>query len=274
MKQRVVTGVVLALVMIPLFIIGKLPLNILLMLLSAGATYELFNLYNKENKLPSSIMVIEVILGMVLYFTIQSYFEGVITIHWIFMMIMFVLVVGAILSVFCPTFDADKFSQLLLNTFYPAFGFGAIFGLRSFGLYDLGFLFMITVMTDVFAYAVGVRIGKHRLAVHISPKKSIEGSVGGTLVATILTMGYIYVFKMETIGSIQLSFFISIALVVFISIMGQIGDLVASKLKRTYDVKDYSNIFPGHGGIMDRFDSVLFAAMVLMLLNEFVGILS
>jgi phosphatidate cytidylyltransferase len=70
-----------------------------------------------------------------------------------------------------------------------------------------------------------------------------------------------------------MTWFVSVILIIFISIMGQVGDLVASKLKRQFEIKDYSNIFPGHGGVMDRFDSTVFAAMVLMLISKVVGLL-
>ncbi len=156
---------------------------------------------------------------------------------------------------------------------YPAVGFSALFALRADSLYVIGFLFMITVMTDTFGYVVGVPFGKHKLAVKISPKKSIEGSIGGTLAATVLTMAYIYIVNLEMIGAIELNFVISLFLVIFISITGQVGDLIASKLKRDYNIKDYSNIFPGHGGMMDRFDSVLFASMVIMIISKVVEIL-
>jgi len=128
-------------------------------------------------------------------------------------------------------------------------------------------------MTDIFAYIVGVNFGKTRLAVKISPKKSVEGSIGGTVFAVIFTMIYVWGFKMDSIANIELNIGISIGLIIFLSVIGQIGDLVASKFKRDFGVKDYSNIFPGHGGVMDRFDSVIFAGMVLVFISEVVGLL-
>ena len=273
MGKRTLTGIILVILLVPPFIIGGMYLNVTLMLLTLVASYELFKMFNTKSDLGNGILVTEMILAGITYFTIQSYYEGAIALEWAFLMTILLVTVGASMLVVSPKFSADNFGQLLVTVLYPALGFGAIFGLRSFSLYNIGFLFMVTIFTDVFAYFVGVRFGKHRLAVHISPKKSIEGSIGGTVVATILTVVYLLVFKIENIGDIQINIFTSIALIILISIIGQIGDLVASKLKRSFEIKDFSNIFPGHGGVMDRFDSAIFAAMVLMLISKFVGVL-
>jgi phosphatidate cytidylyltransferase len=175
--------------------------------------------------------------------------------------------------VFKDAFKGDNFGQLLVAVFYPAIGFGALAWLRNYGIYSIGFLFIITIMTDVFAYIVGIKFGKHRLAIKISPKKSIEGSIGGTSFALIFTLIYIYILDFNQLAEIQLDILTSISLIIFISIVGQIGDLIASKLKRGYGIKDFSNLFPGHGGVMDRFDSTIFAAMVILLISKAVELL-
>ena len=191
MKTRVITGIVLALVLVPLFVIGGIPLNITLLLLTMAASYELFTMYNKKAALPKYLMVTEVLLGGVTYFTIQSYYEGTTTLEWTFLMVVGLLIIGALLLVFLENFNANNYGEMLVSILYSAFGFGALFALRNIDLYNLGFLFMITIFTDMFAYFVGVKFGKHRLAVKISPKKSIEGSIGGTVMATIITMIYL-----------------------------------------------------------------------------------
>jgi len=272
MKTRVITGVVLAVILVPLFVIGGVALNITVLLLAMGASYELFNMYNKKADLPKSLMIIEVLLGGLTYYSIQSYYQGS-ALEYAFLLIVGLLVIGALFLVFVEKFSAGNFGEMLVTILYPAIGFGALYALRSIDLYNLGFLFMITIFTDIFAYAVGVRFGKHRLAVKISPKKSIEGSIGGTVFATIITLVYLQVFNVTHIGVIEMNLFVSIILIVFISIMGQIGDLVASKMKRSFEIKDFSNIFPGHGGVMDRFDSTIFAAMVLMLVSKVVELI-
>ena len=124
------------------------------------------------------------------------------------------------------------------------------------------------------------------MAPHISPKKSWEGAIGGTCVATIIGFSFVYFYKYmspafhsgETIeffdGIFKYNQFKSefgkivfvIITSVFLSICAQIGDLVASRLKREYGIKDYSNVFPGHGGVLDRFDSAFFAATIFLVM--------
>ena len=108
-------------------------------------------------------------------------------------------------------------------------------------------------MTDTFAMLIGCLIGKHKLIPSVSPKKSIEGSVAGSIVGTAIASIY-YVNVLE--GGINILLLIVMSLV--LSILGQIGDLFFSKVKRENEIKDFSNLMPGHGGVLDRFDSLLF----------------
>ncbi|MBE5817236.1 MAG: phosphatidate cytidylyltransferase [Clostridiales bacterium] len=117
------------------------------------------------------------------------------------------------------------------------------------------------ITTDTFAYCVGVLIGKHKLCPHISPNKTIEGAIGGTVfcVAAVTLFGYFLVSSEKGIWAL-----LSWILVGFVaSVFSQIGDLFASRIKRLCNVKDFGSIFPGHGGIMDRIDSITFAVTVI-----------
>ena len=111
--------------------------------------------------------------------------------------------------------------------------------------------------TDTFAYAVGMRFGKHKLT-KISPKKSVEGSLGGTIGAIVLAL--IYTALVQRYVDLNLSYvFVAIATLV-LSILSQLGDLSASSIKRKMEIKDYGNLIPGHGGMLDRIDSIIFVA--------------
>ncbi|MBU1020631.1 MAG: phosphatidate cytidylyltransferase [Firmicutes bacterium] len=273
MKTRLLTSIVLLITLVPAFLLGGLVLDIVLWILTLGATYELHKMYRGMSYQFNSILLLELLYSSLIFFLFIYYSRGVLEIEYLFIGMLFILIVTSSLLVFKEEFKGDNFGELLVSVFYPAIGFGALAWLRNYGIYSIGFLFIITIMTDVFAYMVGIKFGKHRLAIKISPKKSIEGSIGGTFFALIFTLAFIFLLDFDKIAEIHLDLFTSIGLIVFISIVGQVGDLIASKLKRGYGIKDFSNLFPGHGGVMDRFDSTIFAAMVLLLISKVVELL-
>ena len=140
---------------------------------------------------------------------------------------------------------------------------GIIFNLfiviRNRGLYLFVYLLIVPLVTDIFAMLGGKMFGKHKMCPKLSPKKTWEGSVvgliGGSLVGVIFY------------GLLVGDFTLRIVIVsMFLSIVGQMGDLVMSKIKRENDIKDFSNIMPGHGGILDRIDSVIFVFLMYMFL--------
>ncbi len=119
----------------------------------------------------------------------------------------------------------------------------------------LVYVFIAALGTDVFAYSIGIRFGKHKFS-KVSPKKSIEGCIGGT-VGTVITV-LIYTFVLNRFFSFDYSYLMVSISGMVLSLLGQLGDFSASCIKRYVNIKDYSNILPGHGGMLDRIDSVLF----------------
>lgn len=111
--------------------------------------------------------------------------------------------------------------------------------------------------TDIFAYTIGKRFGKHKFS-EVSPKKSIEGCIAGIIGAVVIAI--LYTFVINKIFSLQYSYLFITITTAILSIIGQIGDFAASSIKRYVDVKDYSNLIPGHGGMLDRIDSLMFLA--------------
>lgn len=121
----------------------------------------------------------------------------------------------------------------------------------------LGYVLFFAWGNDIFAYCIGKRWGKHKFS-KVSPKKSIEGSVAGILGAVIISL--IYTIIINNVNGLNYSYIYIIIISVVLSIIGQIGDFSASTIKRYVDIKDFSNLLPGHGGMLDRIDSVLFIA--------------
>ena len=135
---------------------------------------------------------------------------------------------------------------------------------RTGGIYYLLLLINFSSVCDTGAYFTGVFFGRHKLCEHVSPKKTVEGAIGGVAASIIVTLIISFAYKTQT------NIFIMLGVTVVMCIIGMLGDLFASIIKRSVGVKDYSNLIPGHGGILDRFDSMLFispALLSLMLLG-------
>ena len=165
--------------------------------------------------------------------------------------------------------DYTLSSSAFTGIFYVGAAFSSLVLLRSFGgsyLYLLTFIGPWT--SDVFAYLCGRAFGKHKLIPEVSPKKTVEGSIGGILFAAASFVVYALIIKKFFDPSITPNYAVLACAGAVVSVISQIGDLAASVIKRRFDVKDYGWLFPGHGGVMDRFDSVLLTAPVLFIISQ------
>ncbi|MED3573382.1 phosphatidate cytidylyltransferase [Cytobacillus praedii] len=251
MKQRIISAIVFGAIFLPVVIIGGLPVVILAYLLASIALYELLKM--RKLKIISVPGIISLLLLWI--FLLPNQFQSLLdAIH--FTKIEFALLAVLLFLTYTVvtknkfTFDDVAFS--ILSTLYVGIGFYYFIETREEGLIFIFFSLFIIWATDSGAYFIGRAIGKKKLWPEISPNKTIEGSVGGVFCAIIVAL----LFLLFT--DIPASFIQMLLITVVLSVFGQIGDLVESALKRHYDVKDSGNIMPGHGGILDRFDSLLF----------------
>lgn len=132
-----------------------------------------------------------------------------------------------------------------------------LYGLENVGKFYIWYIFLATWGCDVFAFCIGSKFGKHKFS-KISPNKSIEGCVAGTLGGVILVV--LYTLLLNSVFDMNISYLVMGVIGFVLTILGQIGDFSASAIKRYAGIKDYSNLIPGHGGMIDRIDSVIFAA--------------
>ena len=168
-----------------------------------------------------------------------------------------------------PKFKAEDVMVCFFGMFYVILMLSYIYQVRMMqdGAYIVWLIFLCSWGCDTCAYLVGVMFGKHKMAPVLSPKKSIEGGIGGVAGAALLGFIYATIFKDKiTIDNANIIFPIVCAVG---GIISQIGDLTASGIKRNHDIKDYSRLIPGHGGILDRFDSVIITAPIIYYLVAF-----
>jgi phosphatidate cytidylyltransferase len=175
-----------------------------------------------------------------------------------------IVLVSISIPVFSTKYNFLGAGATLVGVFYVSLLFGHLYMIRSIpgtGVYLVWFVFICSWLTDTFAYFTGRLFGKNRLSPVISPKKTVEGSIGGILFSTAGCIAYSIYLNSTGIISIPIGHALIIGFVS--SIASQIGDLAASAIKRAVGVKDYGKIMPGHGGMLDRFDSILFVAPLI-----------
>lgn len=166
-----------------------------------------------------------------------------------------------------PKYHANQIMSAMFSFLYGPVMLSFLFLLREGfddGMYLVWFVFLASWGSDTCAYCVGVLIGKHKMTPKLSPKKSIEGAVGGILGAALLFVLYTH-FVINQYTTMTLSLALAAALGAAGALVSMVGDLAASAVKRDHEIKDYGKLIPGHGGIMDRFDSVIVAGPIVFL---------
>ncbi len=266
MLTRIMTGIVMFFL---IFLPGTLLshtfiLPLICSLLSTIGVYEIIKCFGLHRK--NIILIPSMAIGLCLPFLVRFTFlenglHAVALLALIYVFFMFSLPVFTNNSILF-----DEISKCTLLTLYISIGFSSIVLLRDLekGKYLFYLVFIGAFVTDIFAYFTGMLIGKHKLSPIISPKKTVEGALGG-VVACILSF-ILYAYLLNSFFESQANIVTFAILGLFTSIVSQLGDLFASSIKRSYGIKDYGFIFPGHGGVLDRFDSILAVAPILFLL--------
>jgi phosphatidate cytidylyltransferase len=263
MKQRIITAIIAAAVFLPIVIFGGVPFTILVYLMGAIAIFELLRM--KQINIASIPGVISIILLWVILVPSQynNLFETlqITKIEIVLLIVLFILTYTVISK---NSFSFDDAGLVILSALYIGFGFYYMIEIRAMGLAYIFYAFVVIWTTDSGAYFVGRKLGKNKLWPEISPNKTIEGFVGGIVTAIV----FAFIFNMIT--DLFDSFLSLIIVTLFVSVFGQIGDLVESALKRHYNVKDSGTLLPGHGGILDRFDSMIFILPILYFLSAII----
>lgn len=253
-KTRLLSGIVLVIAALVLIITGGDLLLVSTLIISWIGMFELYRIFHIEKDAA----------GIVGYLCAAVYYANL---RFEFLPDTMVVVLGtlmALMFIYVFTYPKYKTEQMLaafFGVFYVAVMLSYVYQTRMIeaGAYIVWLVFLCSWGCDTCAYCVGMLIGKHKMAPILSPKKSVEGAVGGVVGAALL--GVIY--AAATQGP-MLEYAVICAVGALISM---VGDLAASAIKRNQGIKDYGKLIPGHGGILDRFDSVIFTAPVIYFLS-------
>ncbi|MBM7694855.1 phosphatidate cytidylyltransferase [Peribacillus deserti] len=262
MRQRIITGIIAAAVFLPLVIMGGVPLLATAYLLGTVGLYELFKMRKMPLlSMPSVLSYAALWIVLMPAAAFDNLTNEMYTKLEIVLLLVLLLLTFTVLSKNKYTYDDAGF--MIISVLYVGMGFYYFYETREIdnGLTYIFFTLFIIWATDSGAYFVGRAMGKRKLWPDISPNKTIEGAVGGIICGLLVAV----VFFLFT--NISDPLWKLAAISIFISIFGQIGDLVQSAYKRLYGIKDSGNILPGHGGILDRLDSLIFVLPILHLLH-------
>lgn len=258
-RTRFASGVVLMAITITLMVCGSYPLFWVITLISLVGLFELYHAVRTEKTFPaftgylSSIVIDMLILN-------DKY-------EYLLMWIIFTLMVFMTCYVISyPKYNSEQVTMLFFGLIYVTVMLSFVFKVRFVenGILLVWLIFIGAWGSDTCAYCVGKLIGKHKMPSKLSPNKTIEGCIGGILGAALIGFIFAAVFydkrsvwwQLPVIGAVS-------------SVISQIGDLAASAIKRNCNIKDYGHLIPGHGGILDRFDSIIFTAPVVYYLIKF-----
>lgn len=264
MKKRVISAAVMMLIFIPCLLIGGNIFNILLCILAVLGLHELLEIRKKECEKPLIMRLFAYITLVYICMKNISSIEFHYSIGYkSIAMIIFIFLFPIVFYNDNKKYNISDALYLIGSVLFLGFSFNLLIITRNYDLYRIIYLLLLSTMTDTFAYITGKLVGTHKLAPKISPNKTIEGLIGGLVMGTFIATSFYHVF-INTSSSLVIVSLITLLL----SVVGQIGDLVFSMIKRYYNKKDFSNLIPGHGGILDRFDSIIFIALAFILVAD------
>lgn len=255
-KTRLLSGILLVIIALATIITGGDVLFATLLMISFIGMTELYRVLEISGK-PLGIAGYLAAVG---YYALLRMDKQ----EWIVMLLIAFLIVLMVLYVFAyPKYRSEQVMLAFFGLVYVAFMLSYVYQIRMLpqGAFVVWLVFLCSWGCDTCAYCVGMLFGKHKLAPKLSPKKSIEGAVGGVVGAALL--GVLYAALMNRFAGADASVWQYAVICAVGGAISQIGDLAASAIKRNHDIKDYGQLIPGHGGILDRFDSVIFTAPII-----------
>ena len=261
MKVRVISSVLMLALFVPLLIVGGMAYRIFMAFLAVLALRELLKIRQSNREMPFILTVISLVF--VVFLALNN--DRDVTFSYT---MDYRLIAGLLFTYLFPLVfinDSKKYNLtdalfLTASTLFIGISFSLFILVRNYSLDYVIYIFLISMVTDTFALVGGKYIGRHKLAPKISPKKTVEGLICGTFIGVFIPVLYY-----TTVINSNLNIFVLIFITICLSLVGQVGDLVFSFIKREYQQKDFSNIIPGHGGILDRLDNIIFVVLGFLL---------
>lgn len=256
-KTRLLSGILLVLIALATIITGGDVLFATILMISFIGMTEIYRILEISGK----ALGIAGYLACVAYYVLLRFGLS----EWIVMLLIAFLIVIMMIYVFTyPKYRSEQIMLAFFGLVYVAFMLSYVYQIRmlSQGAFLVWLVFLCSWGCDTCAYCVGMLFGKHKMAPKLSPKKSIEGAIGGVVGAALLGLLYALAINHFAQGANAVAWQYAVICGVG-GMLSQIGDLAASAIKRNHDIKDYGNLIPGHGGILDRFDSVIFTAPII-----------
>lgn len=260
-RTRLISGIILLAAMIAIVITGGNVLFTVLLAISLIGTSELYKVVGMNKALPG---ILGYLAGVAYYAVL--YLQA--TEYRLMVFIFFLLLLMLVYVFSFPRYSIEQLAVTFLGLFYVSVMLSFIYQVRILegGAWIVWLIFIGAWGSDTCAYAIGMLLGKHKVAPKLSPKKSVEGCIGGIVGAALI--GFLYAtFLRDHISGIDHPQLVYAIIGACSSVLSQLGDLAASAIKRNHDIKDYGKLIPGHGGILDRFDSIIFTAPIVYYLT-------
>lgn len=257
MKKRTISAVVLLIVMVSSMIISSKLFGIVMLLMSIFGFNEFFNIkFDSHLKDIRSIKILGIVC-LALMVLNKTFYK--LDMNIVILIPLLTLSLPVVFYNDSKIYNINDCLYVLGIVYILGFSFQNIVYLGYVNMLQCIFIFIISFITDTYAYIGGSLIGRHKLT-SISPKKTIEGSLVGTVMGVFV--GFVYYYNV--VGAVSVMECLMLCLI--LTILSEIGDLMFSSIKRYFNKKDYSNLIPGHGGILDRFDSVIYVSLGLSLI--------
>ena len=262
MKKRVISAIVALIIVIPLIILGGYAYYFGVGILSIIGFYEMISVSEREKRMHPFVKLLA--LSSYLCIVMSSVMKRSFTIDYrLFILDLFVCLLPLIV-LDRKEYDAEDALVLVAVTMFLGISFNFLIVIRNINILYLIYVVLVTIMSDTFAHFFGTKIGKTKLCPKVSPNKTVEGLLGGLFFGTFTGSVFFLTFINQTANV-----FYVVIICLALSLIAEFGDLVFSAIKRRYNVKDYGNIMPGHGGVLDRLDSILFAILAFSYLVSF-----